>query len=153
MQGHINVANKYPVKVTLRSVSGIKHAVRGHYQGIFRAWGAHKKSMICSSGHKSAIIKALYQHLYPPCVLLMLQACPDNAHLWTSSDLLKIPSLSSLFCHDARILHSFLRHQRASSVHHSIIFIQLMLHYELLLLWWCFNSRITCYAIYTKKKT
>ena len=116
------------VKVTLRSVAGIMHALRGHYQGIFRAWWAHKKSMICSSGHKLAIIRALYEHLYPPCVLLMLQVCPDNAHLWTSSDLLKVPSFSSLFCHDARILHSFLRHHRASSVHHSIIFIQLMLH-------------------------
>ena len=32
-------------------------------------------SMICSSGHKLAIIRALYEHLYPPCVLLMLQVC------------------------------------------------------------------------------
>ena len=88
----------------------------------------HKKSVICSSGHKLVIIRAYYEHLYPPCALLMLQVCLDNAHLWTSSDLLKVPSFSSLFCHDARILHSFLRHHRASSVHHSIIFIQLMLH-------------------------
>ena len=85
------------VKVTLRSVAGIMHALRGHYQGIFRAWCAHKKSMICSSGHKLAIIRAVYEHLYPPCVLLMLQVCPDNAHLWTSSDLLKVTSFSSLF--------------------------------------------------------
>ena len=80
------------VKVTLRSVAGIKHALRGHYQVIFRAWWAHKKGMICTSGHKWAIIRALYEHDYPPCVLLMLQVCPGNAHLWTSSDLLKIPS-------------------------------------------------------------
>ena len=56
----------------------------------------------------------------------MLQVCPDNAHLWTSSDLLKIPSFSSLFCHHACILHSFLRHHRILSVHNLIIFIQLM---------------------------
>ena len=27
----------FQVKVTLRSVAGIMHALRGHYQGIFRA--------------------------------------------------------------------------------------------------------------------
>ena len=70
----------------------------------------------------------------------MLQVSSDNAHLWTSSVLLKIPSVPSLFCHDGRILHSFLRHHRASSVHHPIIFIQLMLHLwtvvALMVLWW-----------------
>ena len=96
--------------------------------------------MICSSGHKLVIIRALYEHLYPPCVLLMLQVCPDNAHLWTSSDLLKIPSFSSLFCHDAHILHSFLRHHRALSAHNSIIFILFMLYFwpsvALMVLYW-----------------
>ena len=134
-----------PVKVTLKSEAGIMHASRGHYHGMLRAWWAHNESMIlCSSGHEFVIIRALYEHLYTPCVLLMLQVCPDNAHLLTSSDLLKVPSFSSLFCHDARILHSILRHHRASSVHHSIIFKQLMLHlWTVVVLWWCFNAHIT----------
>ena len=80
------------VKVTLRSVAGIMHALRGHYQGIFWTWWAHKKSMICSSGHKWAISQALYEHLYPPCVLLMPQVCPDNAQ-----DIIRIPQNSQFF--------------------------------------------------------
>ena len=37
----LKLSNKKMLKVTLRSVAGIMHALRGHYQGIFRALSGH----------------------------------------------------------------------------------------------------------------
>ena len=37
----LKLSNKKMLKVTLRPVAGIMHALRGHYQGIFRALSGH----------------------------------------------------------------------------------------------------------------
>ena len=99
--------------------------------------------MIYSSGHKLVIIRAYYEHLYPPCVLFMLQVCPDNAHLWTSSDLIKVPS----FLHYFVMMHRYCTHFWGITGHHLCSIQKFSYSYcsisELLSLCWSFYGHIT----------
>ena len=95
----------FSVKLTLRSEQHNAHNKRaflGHYKCIKRAWYVHQGINWSSFEH----IMSIFTHLVSCLCSKFALKMPENAHLWTWSDLIKVPS----FLHYFVMMHTYCTH-------------------------------------------
>ena len=119
--GHIMLGNKKKIRL------GRKRALCTHQEGIINAFLGHDECIKRACYVHQGINWSSFEHYMGIFTHLVSCWCSKFALVMPT---LKFPVIFSLFSHDARILHSFLRHHRASSVHHLWTVVALMVF------WW-----------------